>query len=121
MHSRLLFVVHREEILKQSLRTFRSVLGDANFGELWVGNYRPEDSMDHLFVSVATLNSNLDLFRQQGLDFYDYIVVDEAHHAAASSYRVIVDEFRPRLLLGLTATPSASAPTADMLPTWPRS
>ncbi len=105
MHSRLLFVVHREEILKQSLRTFRSVLGDANFGELWVGNYRPEDSMDHLFVSVATLNSNLDLFRQQGLDFYDYIVVDEAHHAAASSYRVIVDEFRPKLLLGLTATP----------------
>ena len=105
LHNRLLFVVHREEILKQSLRTFRSVLGDANFGELWVGNYRPDDSIDHLFVSVATLNSNLDLFRQQGLDFYDYIVVDEAHHAAASSYRVIVNEFRPRLLLGLTATP----------------
>ena len=104
-HDRLLFVVHREEILKQSLRTFRSVLGDANFGELWVGNYRPEDSMDHLFVSVATLNSNIELFRQQGIDYYDYIVIDEAHHAAASSYRVIVDEFRPKLLLGLTATP----------------
>ena len=105
LHNRLLFVVHREEILKQSLRTFRSVLGDANFGELWVGDYRPADSMEHLFVSVATLNNNLDLFRQQGLDFYDYIVIDEAHHAAASSYRVIVDEFRPKLLLGLTATP----------------
>lgn len=104
-HDRLLFVVHREEILKQSLRTFRSVLGDANFGELWVGNYKPEDSMDHLFVSVATLNSNIELFRQQGIDYYDYIVIDEAHHAAASSYRVIVDEFRPKLLLGLTATP----------------
>lgn len=104
-HDRLLFVVHREEILKQSLRTFRSVLGDANFGELWVGNYRPENSMDHLFVSVATLNSNIELFRQQGIDYYDYIVIDEAHHAAASSYRVIVDEFRPKLLLGLTATP----------------
>lgn len=104
-HNCLLFVVHREEILKQSLRTFRSVLGDANFGELWVGNYRPEDSMDYLFVSVATLNSNIELFRQQGIDYYDYIVIDEAHHAAASSYRVIVDEFRPKLLLGLTATP----------------
>lgn len=104
-HSRLLFVVHREEILKQSLRTFRSVLCDANFGDLWVGNYRPTDSMDHLFVSVATLSNNIDLFRQQGLDFYDYIIIDEAHHSAASSYRVIVDEFRPRILLGLTATP----------------
>lgn len=103
-HCNLLFVVHREEILKQSLRVFRSVLGDANFGDLWVGNYRP-DSMEHLFVSVATFNSNLDLFRKQGLDFYDYIIIDEAHHAAASSYRVIVEEFRPKILLGLTATP----------------
>lgn len=104
-HDRLLFVVHREEILKQSLHTFRSVLGDANFGELWVGFYRPEDSLDHLFVSVATLNSNLDKFRQQGFDYYDYIIIDEAHHAAASSYRIIVEEFKPKILLGLTATP----------------
>lgn len=104
-HDRLLFVVHREEILKQSLRTFRSVLGDANFGELWVGNYRPEDSLEHLFVSVATFNSNIDIFRQQGFDYYDYIIIDEAHHAAASSYRIIVNEFKPKVLLGLTATP----------------
>lgn len=104
-HDRLLFVVHREEILKQSLRTFRSVLGDANFGELWVGKYKPEDSLEHLFVSVATLNSNMDIFRQQGLDYYDYIILDEAHHAAAASYRVIVDEFKSKVLLGLTATP----------------
>ena len=104
-HDRFLFVVHREEILKQSLHTFRSVLGDANFGELWVGNFRPENSLEHLFVSVATLNSNIDIFRQQGLDYYDYIIIDEAHHAAASSYRVLVDEFKPRVLLGLTATP----------------
>lgn len=104
-HDRLLFVVHREEILKQALRAFRSVLGDPNFGDLWVGAFRPDSSLDHLFVSVATLNSNLDLFRRQGLDFYDYLIIDEAHHAAASSYRVLVDEFRPKVLLGLTATP----------------
>jgi len=104
-HDRLLFVVHREEILKQALRTFRSVLGDPNFGELWVGAFRPDDGLEHLFVSVATLNSNLDLFRQQGFGFYDYLIIDEAHHAAASSYRVLVDEFRPTVLLGLTATP----------------
>lgn len=87
------------------MRTFRSVLGDANFGELWVGNFRPEDSLEHLFVSVATLNSNIDIFRQQGFDYYDYIIIDEAHHAAATSYRVLVDDFKPRVLLGLTATP----------------
>ena len=104
-HNRLLFVVHREEILKQSLRTFRSVLGDANFGELWVGNCHPEDSMSNLFVSVATLNNNIDVFRNLGFDYYDYIIIDEAHHAAATSYRVIVDHFRPKILLGLTATP----------------
>lgn len=105
VHSRLLFVAHREEILRQSCRTYRSVLGDHNFGELWVGGERPTSSLDHLFISVASLNSNIDLFRRQGTDYYDYIVIDEAHHAEASSYRVIVNEFKPTILLGLTATP----------------
>ena len=53
---RLLFVAHREEILKQSLYTFRAVLKDANFGELYVGNHKA-DSIDHLFVSIQTFNS----------------------------------------------------------------
>lgn len=104
-HSRLLFVAHREEILRQSCRTYRSVLGDNNFGELWVGGERHAHSLDHLFISVASLNSHIDLFRRQGTDYYDYIVIDEAHHAEASSYRVIVNEFTPTILLGLTATP----------------
>ncbi len=104
-NKRLLFVAHREEILKQAIKTYRSVLQDANFGELWVGNYRPNDNLKYLFVSIATLNNNMDLFRQQGLDYYDYIVIDEAHHAAADSYRTIVNEFNPKILIGLTATP----------------
>lgn len=54
--NRLLFIAHREEILKQSMATFRGVLKDANFGELWVGNYHPED-LNHVFISVQTLNS----------------------------------------------------------------
>ena len=53
---RRLFVAHREEILKQSLYTFRAVLKDANFGELFVGGYKPE-SIDHLFLSIQTFNS----------------------------------------------------------------
>ena len=53
---RLLFVAHREEILKQSMYTFRAVLKDANFGEMFVGNYKPE-SIDNLFISIQTFNS----------------------------------------------------------------
>ncbi|MBO5534157.1 MAG: DEAD/DEAH box helicase family protein, partial [Clostridia bacterium] len=54
--NRLLFIAHREEILKQSLMTFQAVLKDPNFGELWVGQYQAE-KVDHLFISVQTLNS----------------------------------------------------------------
>ena len=53
---RLLFVAHREEILKQSMYTFRAVLKDANFGDMFVGNYKP-DSLDKLFISIQTFYS----------------------------------------------------------------
>ena len=100
---RLLFVAHREEILRQSLYTFRAVLKDANFGELFVGNYRPE-GIDHLFLSIQTLNSQ-DFTAKTAPDFYDYIVVDEFHHAAAPTYQKLLSYYRPQILLGLTATP----------------
>ncbi len=100
---RLLFVAHREEILKQSQSTFRAVLKDANFGELFVGSYRP-DSFDHLFMSIQTFNSQ-DFASLTSPDFFDYIVVDEFHHAAAPSYRRLLSHYRPIILLGLTATP----------------
>ena len=101
--NRLLFIAHREEILKQSMTTFQGVLKDVNFGELWVGNYRPEH-MDHVFISVQTLNSQK-LWDQLPANYYDYIVVDETHHAAAESYDKALTYFKPRILLGLTATP----------------
>ena len=100
---RLLFVAHREEILRQSLYTFRAVLKDANFGELFVGNYRPE-GIDHLFLSIQTLNSQ-DFTAKTAPDFYDYIVVDEFHHAAAPTYQKLLSYYQPQILLGLTATP----------------
>ena len=101
--NRLLFLAHREEILKQSLMTFRGVLRDANFGALWVGNYQP-DRLDHVFLSVQTMNTRK-LWEQLPSDYYDYIVVDETHHAAADSYDRALNYFKPRILLGLTATP----------------
>ncbi|MFK7160272.1 DUF3427 domain-containing protein [Marinospirillum sp. MEB164] len=98
-----LFVAHREEILKQARAAYRGVLRNSAFGELWVGGHTPEHYRQ-LFASVQTLNnqlSQLDLTP----DYYDYIVIDEVHHIAASSYRALLDHFSPSILLGLTATP----------------
>ena len=100
---RLLFVAHREEILRQSLYTFRAVLKDANFGELFVGSYHP-DGIDYLFLSIQTFNSQ-DFTAKTASDFYDYIVVDEFHHAAAPTYQKLLTYYQPKILLGLTATP----------------
>lgn len=100
---RLLFVAHREEILKQSMYTFRAVLKDANFGEMFVGSYRP-DGIDNLFISIQTFNSQ-DFTKKTTPDFYDYIVVDEFHHAAAPTYQKLLEYYQPKILLGLTATP----------------
>ncbi len=100
---RLLFVAHREEILKQSLYTFRAVLKDANFGEMFVGSYRPE-SIDNLFISIQTFNSQ-DFTAKTVPEFYDYIIVDEFHHAAAPTYQKLLAYYQPCILLGLTATP----------------
>ena len=100
---KFLFVAHREEILKQSISCFRGVLKDHNFGELMVGGLIPS-SLDNLFVSIQTLNSRK-LFDKVPSDFYDYIIVDEFHHAAADGYQKLLSYFNPQILLGLTATP----------------
>ena len=100
---RLLFIAHREEILKQSLYTFRAVLKDANFGEMFVGAFRP-DSIEHLFMSIQTFNSQ-NFMQKTTPDFYDYIIVDEFHHAAAPTYQKLLEYYQPKVLLGLTATP----------------
>jgi superfamily II DNA or RNA helicase len=105
-HKRILFVAHRQEILVQSLNTYRSVLCNANFGELWVGQNQPKNSIDNLFISVQTFNSKFkEVFCKLPSDYYDYIVIDEAHHLVADSYRKILTHFSPKLLIGLTATP----------------
>jgi superfamily II DNA or RNA helicase/HKD family nuclease len=101
--AKLLFVAHRQEILQQAQATFANVLRDQNFGELLVGQFQP-NRMEHLFCSVGMLNSRR-LWEQVGSGFYDYIVVDEAHHGTASSYRPLFDHYTPQILLGLTATP----------------
>ncbi|MGB3829798.1 MAG: DEAD/DEAH box helicase family protein, partial [Ornithinimicrobium sp.] len=98
----LLFVAHRKEILEQSLRTYREVLGDPDFGELYVAGRRPE-RWQHVFASVQSLTS-YGVTRIPG-DAFTMVVIDEFHHAEAATYRRIVEQLSPRELLGLTATP----------------
>ncbi|CAN5167960.1 DEAD/DEAH box helicase [soil metagenome] len=98
----LLFVAHRKEILEQSLRTYREVLADPDFGELYVNGSRPE-RWRQVFASVQSLTA----YGVHNIprDAYDVVVIDEFHHAQARTYRRILDHFQPIELLGLTATP----------------
>ncbi len=99
---RLLFVAHRAEILQQSLRTYREVLADPTFGELYVGGERPV-RWEHVFASIQSLNST-DI-RRLPPDAFDVVVIDEFHHASAPSYRTLLEHLKPREWLGMTATP----------------
>ncbi|NHN35738.1 DUF3427 domain-containing protein [Pseudomaricurvus alcaniphilus] len=99
---RLLFVAHREEILDQSIATFRYALREPAFGEKWVGKHHPTN-FDYVFASIQSLNaaglSNL------ATNHFDVVIVDEFHHAAAPSYKNLLSHVNPVELLGLTATP----------------
>ncbi len=97
----LLFVAHREEILRQSLATYRAVLRDGSFGEIHGGGRIAEGR--HVFAMVQSLGeTRLD---QIAPDTFDVLVVDEFHHAAAATYDRLLNHLKPRELLGLTATP----------------
>ncbi|MBI2566091.1 MAG: DUF3427 domain-containing protein [Candidatus Schekmanbacteria bacterium] len=103
--ARLLFVAHRKEILRQSRATLRYALRDHTFGELWVDGEHP-NRFEHVFASIQSLSAT-------GLahidpEHFDVIVVDEFHHAAAASYKALLEHLRPAELLGLTATPERS-------------
>lgn len=101
----LLFIAHRKEILGQALASFRHVLRDQNFGDLLVDGVQPEQA-EHLFCSIQSYNSRL--LSDFPPDRFDYVVVDEFHHAAAPSYQKLLGHVQPKILLGLTATPERS-------------
>ena len=103
--ARLLFVAHREEILRQSRATFAHALRDAGFGELWVGGKRPTQ-FEHVFASIQSLDANG--LESLDAEHFDVVIIDEFHHAAASSYVRLLEAVNPRELLGLTATPERS-------------
>jgi superfamily II DNA or RNA helicase/diadenosine tetraphosphate (Ap4A) HIT family hydrolase len=99
---RILFVAHREEILNQALKTFRRIRPEASLG-LFTGKEKTPN-VDVLFASIQTLGRSRHLERFAE-DHFDYVVVDEFHHAASKTYTRLIDYFSPRFMLGLTATP----------------
>ena len=98
----LLFIAHRSEILHQALATFRGVLRDQNFGDVLEGGADPSQT-DHLFCTIQSYQSRNLASLPAGR--YRYVVVDEFHHAAAASYRGLLEHVTPDALLALTATP----------------
>lgn len=103
-YKRVLFVAHREEILKQAAVPFRNVRDSEDYG-FFTGQEKTVDK-SVIFASVATLGQTKYLSETYfASDYFDYLVIDEFHHAVNDQYRRIVDYFKPKFLLGLTATP----------------
>ena len=97
---RVLFVAHREEILTQARDTFRRIRPDSKLSIF--GGGQKDQSGDVVFATIQSLTQNLRKFDRES---FDYMVVDEFHHAAAPTYRRVINHFQPKFLLGLTATP----------------
>ena len=103
---RLLFVAHRKEILTQARRTYREVLRDHSFGEL-LADGSDLQSHDHVFATIDSVCAR-DLVAKCGPDYWHTVVVDECHRLAADRFDEFVQSIRPKILLGLTATPERS-------------
>ena len=100
---RVLFLVHRNQIAKQAKKSFRKVFsGQVSMG-LVTGKYQEYDK-DFIFVTIQTLSKEENLHRYEK-NAFDAIIIDEAHHSAANSYKKVLDYFEPKLWLGMTATP----------------
>lgn len=103
-YKRVLFVAHREEILKQAAQSFRNVRNSDDYG-FFYGKQKDKDK-SVIFASVETLGREKYLNENfYSPDYFDYLVIDEFHHAVNDRYQRIVNYFKPQFLLGLTATP----------------
>lgn len=99
---KLLFIVHREEILRSAKETFEKVITDQQLSMgLYTGNVK-ESTADYIFATVQTMSR---YYEQYSPDYFDYIIIDEAHHVGGQTYQKILDYFKPNFLLGMTATP----------------
>lgn len=100
---RVLFLVHRGQIAKQALESYRKVFSSNIYMGMVTGKYQKYDA-DFIFATMQTLSKD-EVLKKYSKDAFDAIVIDEAHHSAANSYKKIMDYFTPELWLGMTATP----------------
>ena len=98
--NRLLYIVHEGSILRKSLETFQEVFGGLKTCGMYTGEAKELDA-DFIFSTNVSMCRSLELFDKKE---FDYIIIDECHHAVADTYRQIIDYFEPEFLLGLTAT-----------------
>ena len=96
----LLFLVHRENILLSAKKSFETILGDSFTYGFYTGNKKEEDK-NYIFSTIQTMNNSFSNFSQ---NHFDYIIVDESHHVTSPSYKKVIEYFKPKFLLGLTAT-----------------
>ncbi|OPX45940.1 ATP-dependent RNA helicase SrmB [Ruminiclostridium hungatei] len=101
--AKLLFVVHRENIANKAMESYRKVFGNSVSMGLLSGNSKDFES-DFLFCTIQTLSKD-NIMKTFAQDYFDYIIIDEAHRSGANSYQNIIGYFKPRFLLGMTATP----------------
>lgn len=103
-YNKILFVAHREEIIKQAAQSFKNVRNSDDIGFFYSNQKDTKNSF--IFALVQTLGKEQYLNEEYfSKDYFDYIIVDEFHHAVSSNYKKIIDYFTPKFLLGVTATP----------------
>ena len=100
---RVLFLVHRNQIAKQAMKSYRKVFGGQVVMGMVTGKHQKYDA-DFVFATIQTLSKD-EILEKYGKTAFDAIVIDEAHHSAANSYKKVMDYFHPKLWLGMTATP----------------
>lgn len=98
---RLLYIVHEGSILMKSFETFQKVFGNERSYGIYNADYKEFDA-DFVFSTNVTMANSLELFEKHT---WDYIIIDECHHATAETYKKILNFFEPQFLLGITATP----------------
>ena len=101
--SRALFLVHREQIAKQAMASYQNVFGNTGTMGLLSGNSK-EYETDYVFSTIQTMSKD-DTLNRFERDAFEFIIIDEVHRAGAESYQKIIDYFKPKFLLGMTASP----------------
>ena len=100
---KVLFIAHRGQLIKQAKKSYERVFNHSlSFGVVGSGSY--EYDKDYVFAMVETLNKDFHL-NKYAADYFDCIILDEAHHSPANTYQKVMEYFKPKLFLGMTATP----------------